>query len=195
VFIATSIPPYILYILGMVMVGLMTHIWLPLIVYIAILIIFFGFYEIRILCSHCPYYAGDQKSLKCLGNNGALKLWKFHPQPMNGSERAGLVIGFTLIYAIFPILTNGYGIYYLVTQYAGYNIISLLGMVGVTVGGLIMAAAFFAVMFSFFCPNCLNFSCPLNSVPKEMVDAYLEKNPVMREAWEKSGWELGSKES
>jgi hypothetical protein len=42
-----------------------------------------------------------------------------------------------------------------------------------------------------FCSRCVNFSCPLNSVPKHIVDAYLEQNPVMREAWVKSGYQLG----
>jgi hypothetical protein len=28
-------------------------------------------------------------------------------------------------------------------------------------------------------------------VPKEIVDAYLERNPVMRQAWQESGWVMG----
>jgi hypothetical protein len=43
----------------------------------------------------------------------------------------------------------------------------------------------------YFCSKCVNFSCPLNHVPKSMVDEYLERNPVMKEAWEKSGYKLG----
>lgn len=35
------------------------------------------------------------------------------------------------------------------------------------------------------------FSCPLNKAPKEVVDSYLEKNPVMKEAWESSGCVVG----
>ena len=37
----------------------------------------------------------------------------------------------------------------------------------------------------------INFSCPMNVVPKEDVDAYLERNPVMQAAWEASGYKLG----
>jgi hypothetical protein len=37
----------------------------------------------------------------------------------------------------------------------------------------------------------VNFSCPLNHVSKEVVDAYLERNPVMRRAWEESGYQVG----
>lgn len=34
----------------------------------------------------------------------------------------------------------------------------------------------------------INFSCPLNTVEKRIVDEYLRRNPATREAWEKSGY-------
>ena len=40
------------------------------------------------------------------------------------------------------------------------------------------------------CSKCPNFSCPLNWVPKNNVDEYLKKNPVMRKAWEENGYIL-----
>jgi hypothetical protein len=45
------------------------------------------------------------------------------------------------------------------------------------------------------CTRCVNFSCPANGVPKEIIDAYLRRNPVMRRAWEESGyrWLTGTK--
>ncbi|MCK4480005.1 MAG: hypothetical protein KAV01_05725, partial [Candidatus Lokiarchaeota archaeon] len=48
---------------------------------------FFEFWEIRILCSHCPYYAEEGRKLHCIANYGSLKLWKYHPEPMNLSEK------------------------------------------------------------------------------------------------------------
>jgi len=33
----------------------------------------------------------------------------------------------------------------------------------------------------------VNFSCPLNNIPENVRKAYLEKNPVMGEAWKKAG--------
>jgi hypothetical protein len=42
-----------------------------------------------------------------------------------------------------------------------------------------------------FCARCVNVSCPLNSVPKAIEDACLRQNPMMREAWEHSGYGLG----
>ncbi|MDP8227300.1 MAG: hypothetical protein P9L89_06655 [Candidatus Celaenobacter polaris] len=49
---------------------------------------------------------------------------------------------------------------------------------------------FIAALKNGFCSRCVNFSCGLNTVPKEYVDVYLKKNDVMREAWEKSGYVL-----
>jgi hypothetical protein len=37
------------------------------------------------------------------------------------------------------------------------------------------------------CSKCPNFSCPLNVVPKSVVDDYLRHNTVMRKAWEEQG--------
>jgi hypothetical protein len=50
---------------------------------------------------------------------------------------------------------------------------------------------FFWTLREYTCSRCVNFSCPLNSVPREIVDAYLERNPVMRQAWQDSGWPMG----
>jgi hypothetical protein len=36
----------------------------------------------------------------------------------------------------------------------------------------------------------VNFSCPLNTVPKHSVDEFLQRSPRMREAWEESGYQL-----
>ncbi|GAJ03014.1 unnamed protein product, partial [marine sediment metagenome] len=38
------------------------------------------------------------------------------------------------------------------------------------------------------CSKCPNFSCPLNTVPKNVVDDYLRHNTVMQKAWEEQGY-------
>ena len=38
------------------------------------------------------------------------------------------------------------------------------------------------------CTRCVNFSCPLNGVPKHIVDDYLHRNPIMRQTWEAKGY-------
>ena len=55
---------------------------------------------------------------------------------------------------------------------------------------LIGAVTWLTVLRFKICPSCLNFSCPLNQVPKRTVDEFLKRNPVMREAWEKAGYEI-----
>jgi len=135
-------------------------------------VIFFEFWEIRILCSHCPFYAEEGKTLRCIANYGSYKAWKYHPEPMNKSEKAQLLIGFAFL--------GGYPIFFLI-----------LGMQWIfLVLALIGLAFFFIRLLITTCPKCVNFSCPLNRVPKNVVDAYLKKNTVMREAWEKKGYKI-----
>jgi hypothetical protein len=55
---------------------------------------------------------------------------------------------------------------------------------------IIEIIVFFSFLFLKRCGDCLNFSCPFNHVKKEVVDAFLKKNPVMREAWEKAGYKI-----
>lgn len=56
--------------------------WIPLIAWIGIIISFFGFIEIRVMCSHCPHYAEEGSTLRCWANYGSPKLWKHRPGPM-----------------------------------------------------------------------------------------------------------------
>lgn len=51
--------------------------WMPLAVYVALIAGFFGFVEIRVLCSHCPHYAEEGATLGCwaaLWSYGAILL-------------------------------------------------------------------------------------------------------------------------
>lgn len=74
--------------------------------------------------------------------------------------------------AVIGVVRSGYGWW-------------LLGWLG-------FALFFFGHLILAVCPHCVNFSCPLNRVPRRVVDAYLARNPVMREAWERCGWTLGA---
>jgi len=139
----------------------------------AIWLVFFGLWEIRILCSHCPYYAERGATLHCIANYGCPKVWRYHPEPISTPEKIQLMIGFVLVAGYpFPFLILG-------RQFS---------MALVALWGTVM---FFWTLRRYTCAQCVNFSCPLNSVPKEIVDAYLERNPVMRRAWEESGYQIG----
>jgi len=146
--------------------------------------------ETRILCSHCPYYAEEGKILHCLANHGFIKYAKYHPGPMKGWEKTLLVSSFILFALTFP-LAQIYDIIILTANKSTFGapiIVAVSTLFALTIIATITA---FAVLFTKICPHCVNFSCPWNSVPKKIVDAYLERNPVMKEAWQKNGYELG----
>ena len=75
--------------------GVLTSRAWPLAVWVAIIVGFFGFLEIRVMCSHCPHYAELGTSLKCWANYGSPKLWKYRPGPMAIAEK---IIFFIPIY-------------------------------------------------------------------------------------------------
>jgi hypothetical protein len=53
--------------------------WIPFLIWVGIFITFFGFVEIRVMCSHCPHYAEEKSSLRCWANYGSPKLWFLVP--------------------------------------------------------------------------------------------------------------------
>ncbi|MFX0122997.1 MAG: hypothetical protein ACFFAE_05110 [Candidatus Hodarchaeota archaeon] len=183
-----GLPFFIPATIGMVLTIIWTRNWTGLIIYITFWLLFFGFFEIYVLCRHCPYYSEEGRILHCLANHGLLKIWRYNPGPMNQWEKAGLLIGF-IIFLIIPIFTFVFGILTLYEADIGiYFVIILSGITFLTSGG----ALFFGKnLVTQICPHCVNFSCPLNRVPKKVRDAYLKKNPVMRQAWEKTGYRLG----
>jgi len=131
---------------------------------------FFEIWEIRILCAHCPYYAEEGRTLHCIANYSSLKLWKYHPEPMNRSEKIQLLLGFTILV--------GYPLIFLIL---GAKFIFLVICI-------VQIFSFFSFLMVKRCGKCVNFSCPLNHVKKEYVDTFLRKNPVMRKAWEENGY-------
>lgn len=189
-FYAIGFPPLLISAFGTVLVGILTGSWWPLIAFILIVILFFGVFEIRILCSHCPYYAEESCILHCLANHGTPKLWRYHPEPMNRFERISLLVSFGFIFLLFPLVVQSYGIWFIAEHFSTYGNAALLGMIGVLAATILSGLTLLTVLRVFFCPRCVNFSCPLNTVPKNVVDEYLRRNRVMREAWERSGYRL-----
>jgi len=96
-----------------------------------------------------------------------------HPEPISKAETVQLVIGFIILGGYpFPFLILG-------RQFA-LALIALWGLV-----------TFLWTLRKYTCSQCVNFSCFLNTVPRDVVDEYLKRNPVMRKAWEESGWQMG----
>lgn len=161
-------PPAITAVAGMVLGGYGP--WL--LAWAGYMIFFFFVWEARVLCSHCPFWAEDTRVLHCLANHGVIKLWRYRPGPMSRSEGVQFLVGAgVLILFPFPFMLLG-------SQY----VLALATLAGMT--------AFAFSLVKNICPRCINFSCPLNGVPKATVDAYLRQNPVMRRAWEESGYQL-----
>lgn len=150
--------------------GFMKEFCIFLAVFVAFAIIFFNFWEIRILCSHCPYYAENKKTLHCNANYGCLKLWKYHPEPMSISEKVQLIIGFILLAAI------------VLTPSAILAVHEHFAIAAIPVIGLII---FIFIIAKYHCTECVNFSCPFNRVPKHIAEEFIKRNPAMLEAWKK----------
>jgi len=162
-FLLIVVPSFI--IAGIIITKFNPFLLFPWIVFI---LSYFGFVEIRVMCSHCPHYAElEIKTLKCWANYGSPKLWKYRPGPMSLNEKIIFYLGFTiiLIYPItFFILENSYiflGLYF---------IFIVLGKLALN---------------KYYCTHCINFSCPLNNVNEEIRSKFFSKNPVVRDAWKK----------
>lgn len=136
--------------------------------WLAYALFFFFVWEGRVLCSHCPYWAEHGHVLHCHANYGVIKLWKYRPGPMSRSEGVQFLIG-ALLLLVYPLVFLVVGRAYLLA-----------------VIGLVSAASASYLLGRNICTRCINFSCPLNGVPKEIVDTYLARNPVMHQAWGKS---------
>jgi hypothetical protein len=175
-FVVPVLSVWVTWILGLIYGFFSGKINLPLIIvfsvgYIGYLIVFFQFWENKILCSHCPYYAFEEdKYVKCYANYGIHKAWKYNPNPMTSSEKIQFLISITL-FAIIPLIL------FIITALYIYFLISL-----------VLSLIWFISMHFLSCSKCPNFSCPLNNVSREVVNEFLKRNSVMRKAWEEQGY-------
>ena len=140
--------------------------------WVAYMALFFNVWETYVLCRHCPYYARSGSTLVCLANQGCLKIWDFEPGPATRGEQAQFLIGAGLL-VLFPFPFMLLGAQWLLAGIAA-----------------VCAVSFFYNLRVKTCRECVNFSCALNNTPREVRDAYLRRNPVMRDAWVASGYKL-----
>ncbi len=135
------------------------------VLWIGICVLYFGVVEIRVMCSHCPHYAEDGPALSCWANHGSPKFWKYRPGPMSVLEKIVFLGGFVVIWG-FPI---------------GFYI--LAGSWFFLFAYLVCVAGFFMTLLLFFCTRCMNFACPLNAVDQGTRREFLQKNPMVGDAW------------
>jgi hypothetical protein len=138
-----------------------------LVPWLIIIIGYFGFVEIRVMCSHCPHYAEEGSSLKCWANYGSPKLWKYRPGPMTSREKFIFFAGFVLVWG-YPLVFLAYGFQWF-----------LLLVYSITVAG------FFMTLRTFLCSQCINCACPMNRVKDGVRRDFFECNPRIAEAWGK----------
>lgn len=137
-----------------------------LIPWLVISFCYFGFIEIRVMCSHCPHYAEPgTKSLQCWANYGSPKLWKYRPGPMSTAEKVVFFSGLALI--------TGFPLVLLLLDMAW--LLLLLFIISVLTMGTLMS--------NLMCNRCINFACPFNHVELTMRKAFFIRNPTIANAW------------
>jgi hypothetical protein len=134
-------------------------------VWLSFIVGYFGFLEIRVMCSHCPHYAEVGKTLQCWANYGAPKLWKYRPGPMSIPEKILFVGGLVVIWGYpLPFLLMG-------MQWFQFVLYAML------------TTGFYMTLKEFLCSQCINFACPLNNVGEAARLEFFKKNPVVAKAW------------
>ena len=136
-----------------------------LVLWVLIIIGYFGFVEIRVMCSHCPHYAEEGSSLKCWANYGSPKIWKYRPGPMDLLEKVVFLSGFAIVW--------GYPLYFLIIKFQFFLLMVYL----------ITVAGFFMTLKLFLCSQCMNFACPLNAVSDDVRRDFFKQNPEVAKAW------------
>ena len=163
-------------------IGLMTNQWWWFYSYGIIVALTFILIEPRLLCSHCPYYARTGKFLKCWALRGMPKLWRYNPGPMNKAEKNIMLILGSFI-DVFPFIGVIYGIVIFALNPFG-QLFYGISLILITIFFTYMVYYFSKVLLGDVCKRCPNFSCAMNKVPKDVVNKFLEKNPIMKKAWE-----------
>jgi hypothetical protein len=168
-FFMLALPFFVITIAGVIQSG---YGWW-LIGWLVYALFFFFVWEGFVLCSHCPFWAREEHMLRCHANYGVFKLWKYRPGPMSRSEQNQFILG-AIALLVYPLIFLFLGRQFL---FAAIAIVS-----AVSAGYLLRRNV---------CSRCVNFSCPMNAVPKLLVNTYLKKNPAIRQAWEQNGYKLG----
>lgn len=175
----------LLAILITLLTGWLTGQWWTSALYIVAVFVTFGVVEPRLLCSHCPFYAKEGTVLSCWALRGMPKLWRYRPEPISRSEKT-LMLAFGGFIDLFPFAVAAYGI--IVSLISGLKrpqeTMAFAGLILITVGFTVLAGILDKFLRGGACKRCPNFSCAMNRVPDDIRNAFLQKNPTMKAAWE-----------
>jgi hypothetical protein len=187
-FMLIASPALIFIAIGLIYSGIILGEWWLLGAVIGYYVAFFVV-ETRILCSHCPYYSEEGMILHCPANHGFIKFFRYHPEPLSTIEEILVILGFAL-FAIVTFAAMCYSIIKFGLSKSQYNENVLITFLVIHSLTLVSIGIFLVLLIAKICTRCVNFSCPWNSVPKEIVDSYLQNNDYMKEAWLKAGYKI-----
>jgi hypothetical protein len=157
-----SVPFMILLISGMI-IGKF-YLWLA--IWFGLVIIFFVYVEVLILCRHCPHYAEPGKTLKCHANWGLPKISKYDPKPLTTTEK--------VVWIIYVLI--------MVLWYVPFFIISVQWIMFATT--TIVWITGFTLLLTTRCTKCYVISCPLNRTPPEVRKIFFRNYPKFAESYE-----------
>ena len=163
--------------------GLIIGHWWMVGCYVGMVLLTFLILEPRLLCSHCPFYEKEGKVLKCWALQGMPKLWRYRPEPINNTEKYLMLILGVFI-DLFPLVAVIWVIVWFALNPTEKVMLSIAFFV-ISFLFLILMIIFGEIILKKGCKKCANFSCGMNKVPEEIVNKFLEKNPKIKEAWEK----------
>ena len=168
-----------------VFTAMLTSQWWLVYTYVAAVLLTFLLIEPRLLCSHCPFYAREGKTLDCWALRGMPKFWRYRPEPISPLERGlmlavgGFIDLFSFLVAIFGI---GFALWHSIAHSPALVVLILLA---ISINGLTILGYYSNKMLQGdACKRCPNFSCAMNKTPDDVKSAFLEKNPTMAKAWQ-----------
>lgn len=134
-------------------------------VWLGLTALFFGYVEIKILCSHCPRYAEEGRFLKCYAHWGFPKIPRYDPGPMSALEKAVWLV------CVSALVTYHVPFFIRKRQWRSLLLTTLA------------AAAFVFTVYRTHCGRCPNLSCPGNHVPEHVREIFSGYYPGIAGAW------------
>lgn len=173
-----------------VVAGIATGRWWPIPAYFLFWVFFQLVVELLIHCPRCPYYNERSDRLFCIPN---LNLYKpkwfrlpYRPGPYTLLEQAVTIASYIFSIA-FPLLYLAWSMYHGLYRALAPGLMETLLLPLLTIALAVLWARFFFSVRARMCSRCANISCFMNGLPSPVARAYLDKNPTIKEAWERSG--------
>lgn len=119
------------------------------------------------------------------------KSWKYRPELITRTEKIAMLALGTFV-DLFPLVGIAWGLLEFIPNPFDNLTISIL-LVILTVIFILIMVYFTKSLLGNACQRCPNFSCAMNKTPPDVVEAFLKKNPKMKNAWEEAGWTTESR--